>query len=252
LATRTHNELLVELGEQIEFLKRSAESYDNGFDGEAKRLALALRILVHDTKTSHSLLGQLTRLNGKFIGSAILEEPINKFPYSGLASILMVGSESKYVALLDDVFGHAVWLPFKEWWTQVIFDDHQGTNLTRRELILTAVDKDGGAHVDPELDGAYHKLFRGDSLRWQVVKEGVRSPIPLAERAAIRQIAHEMLRTLEPKYRKRAPAILEGVAFSVSIVKKKKNPKELHVIKIGRNESCPCGVGLKYKECHGS
>ena len=47
------------LTEQIGFLLRSAESYDNGFTDEAKRLAVTIRVLVHDTGKSTSLLKQL-------------------------------------------------------------------------------------------------------------------------------------------------------------------------------------------------
>ena len=28
------------------------------------------------------------------------------------------------------------------------------------------------------------------------------------------------------------------------------NPLPRHVMKVGRNEPCPCGSGKKYKECH--
>ena len=31
----------------------------------------------------------------------------------------------------------------------------------------------------------------------------------------------------------------------------KKKPKEEVVPKVGRNEKCPCGSGIKYKKCHG-
>ena len=49
--------------------------------------------------------------------------------------------------------------------------------------------------------------------------------------------------------------------FRIKLVKPKKNGQQekqvgkgKHVLqkKIGRNESCPCGSGKKYKHCHGS
>ncbi len=47
------------LRSQLAFLIRSSSSYDDGFHDEALRLANALRVLFHQTNTSHSLLGQL-------------------------------------------------------------------------------------------------------------------------------------------------------------------------------------------------
>jgi len=52
----TTDELQSHLEEQIEFLECSASSYDNGFSGEIKRLAVSVRVLVHDIGQSTSLL----------------------------------------------------------------------------------------------------------------------------------------------------------------------------------------------------
>jgi len=55
------HELLAHLKEQITFMRQSAISYDNGFEGEGKRLAVVIRVLVHDTSQSTSLLTLLGR-----------------------------------------------------------------------------------------------------------------------------------------------------------------------------------------------
>lgn len=51
--------LVEHLREQMRFIESSAAAYDNGFEGEGKRLATVLRVLMHDTSGSHSVLGQL-------------------------------------------------------------------------------------------------------------------------------------------------------------------------------------------------
>jgi hypothetical protein len=56
---QTDPELMEHLYQQIAFLRRSASQYDNGEFSEAKRLATTLRILLHDSHTSKSLLTQL-------------------------------------------------------------------------------------------------------------------------------------------------------------------------------------------------
>ena len=58
---RAGNELRRQLDEQQRFIKNSAQSFDDGFEGEAKRLALTIRVLVHDTSQSHSLLSQVDK-----------------------------------------------------------------------------------------------------------------------------------------------------------------------------------------------
>lgn len=59
---QTDPELMNHLYEQMAFLKRSAEHYDAGEFSEAKRLAATLRVLLHDTDRSVSLLSQLGQI----------------------------------------------------------------------------------------------------------------------------------------------------------------------------------------------
>ena len=64
---QTKDELLEHLKNQIAFMKQSASSYDDGFEDEAKRLAVTIRILVHDTNNSTSLLTSLNKKNINFL-----------------------------------------------------------------------------------------------------------------------------------------------------------------------------------------
>ena len=61
---QTSEELLAHLWDQIKFLVASSKSYDQGFEGEAKRLAVAIRVLMHDTTQSNALLTQLGKIKG--------------------------------------------------------------------------------------------------------------------------------------------------------------------------------------------
>lgn len=56
---QTKAELIAHLREQLQFLRSSSLAFDVGNYGEAKRLAVILRILLHDTKRSASLLTSL-------------------------------------------------------------------------------------------------------------------------------------------------------------------------------------------------
>ena len=82
--TQTRDELLGQLKAQIAFMQNSASSYDNGFEDEAKRLAGVIRVLVHDTSQSTSLLSLLDKKNIKFYNSASSFNPLNIAPYISL------------------------------------------------------------------------------------------------------------------------------------------------------------------------
>ncbi len=88
-------------------------------------------------------------------------------------------------------------LPFTEWWAATIYISAvPKLELTRKDLVLSMADMDGGAHVDPELKGAYAFLSRNDV--WETYRGGVRidSVTPGPVKVLIRQIAHEVDRSL--------------------------------------------------------
>ncbi|MDR6585166.1 hypothetical protein [Herbaspirillum frisingense] len=92
------------LQEQIGFLKSSAAAYDSGNKGEARRIAAAVRTLVHDTSKSHALLFLLNRISSmQFFDTAYAITPENQNSHSGLVNIV-IGKEVRYtVDLLADL-----------------------------------------------------------------------------------------------------------------------------------------------------
>lgn len=186
----TSDDLDRHLAEQIELLENSCANFDRGSEVEAKRMAVTLRVLFHDTKNSKSLLGQLGRLNGTFVDTSEQPIPGTLITHNSLA-FTEVGAEIRYIALLDQVEGRGV--SFDEWWQGVIFIDQYQRPITRRYLVLIAANQDGGAHVDPVLVGDYADLTRNNSLGWTKADIHGEGPMPGPEKAAIRQIAHEAL-----------------------------------------------------------
>ncbi len=237
-------ELESHLEEQLSFLERSCNSYDEGFDAEAKRLAITIRILVHDYKTSHSLLGQLGEKGRKFLDSTFNLTPQNGVALHG--GLVCPSSSGSYIAMLDELPPPAFkWVDFETWWNMPALVDSKQRELTRKTIILTAADQDGGAHVDPRLDQVYYELMK-NSLGWSYGTDSGDRPIEGAHKATIRQIAHEVLKTLKPDYTKKIAIqndkgnfILGGISIS------NKTPS----LKVGRNEQCPCGSGKKFKKC---
>lgn len=247
-------ELRRQLDDQLLFLKSSAKAFDEGFEAEAKRLAVVLRVLMHDTRNSKSLLGQLGKKGGKFLGTAIPFDPANMLSHGGLVSIALGPPISRYVAELDNCPVHQ-WVDFEDWWNQPVFSDDQKRVMSRADLVGVVANQDGGAHVDPSLDATYHALSRNNAMGWMASDGTEFSPMEDPARAAIRQIAHEVLRTLDPDYRKKpshqARAVFAGVRITVGPKSEEPVKQPLRSSKVGRNAPCPCGGGQKYKHCHG-
>jgi hypothetical protein len=120
--------------------------------------------------------------------------------------ILMEGGPGgwKYVPPLNDgppTRYNCGKVPFDDWWNKIVFADQFKNKFTRRDLILAVCNKDGGAHVDPSLDKAYAELTRSGSLGWKFFVNGVeQEPATKPELASIRQIAHEVLKSLKDEF----------------------------------------------------
>jgi len=253
---RTLSELKSLLESQIAFLKRSADAYDNGFEDEAIRLAATIRVLLHDSKTSKSLLSQLNMKNIDFFDSATDYDPQNRLSHHGLVCISLGPSGSRYTAMLDDVPTKMRKVSFKEWWNKIIFADTQKRLLSRQKIILIAANQDGGAHIDPELNETYAAISKEGALGWMIEDQTKKRPLDWPERAAIRQIAHEVLKSLISGYEKRPKPTGLVIVGGVSLVtgylpaQAKMHPLQ-RGHKTGRNEPCPCGSNKKFKQCHG-
>lgn len=160
---REEDDLRSQLYAQLEFLRSSAAAFDTGFVDEAKRLAVALRILLHDTPRSRGLLAQLDKVPPTFVTTSLPYEPSACNAWTGLLWFdLALPLNDRYVPMLDGAVTRQ--LPFGEWWTEIVIQDDRRQTMTRRDLVLTMCDQDGGAHVDPSLDEIYERLSRRNSL----------------------------------------------------------------------------------------
>jgi hypothetical protein len=231
-------ELEIQLEEQLGFLRSSAAVFDAGVEHEAKRLATSLRILLHDSRQSVSLLGQLDLKGIGFFDTARDLPSGNILTDACLVGMQIAadGSHSWWVPLDKSVRGSGIPVEFDRWWAKVVFRDVNRETITREKLVLSVADQDGGAHVDPALDKLYADLSRGNSMGWKHVHPDGDQPWPGPHFASLRQIAHEVLYSLE----KRVPPIAHQRTEHV-----------VNVIGVGRNEPCPCGSGRKYKKCCG-
>lgn len=199
--TSMTDELKNHIKEHVYFIRSSSNSFDTGFEGEAKRLAVSARVLLHDTAQSHSIMGQLGLLTIPFYSTAYRWEANNLMPHHGLLQLKFSSgpSGSSYHAPFDNRPPHLLrWVSFNDWWSEIVFDDRKGHVLTRKQLILALANKEGGAHVDPNLSPAYEAIAKNHSLGWVVSSPDGNVPMPgRVELIGMRQVAHEILRTLE-------------------------------------------------------
>lgn len=260
--TRTTQELEALLDEQLDFLHASGRSFDNGFFGEIKRLAVAVRVIVHDTKNSTSLLSMLDKKSGYFLDSADSYDDENLMPHSSLVTIHMCPDRVEAAAHFDDVINQRS-VSFDEWWDGIVLVDDHHEEFSRKDICLYLANKEGGAHVDATIDEKYERLRKANAAGWimgndpsKTIHAGDHVP------ATMRQIAHELLKSLKPDY-SYAPAPPSDRQMSVrglSIKRgseadstlypnlRKGRPK-VNGKKIGRNDPCHCGSGKKYKKC---
>ena len=128
---------------------------------------------------------------------------------------------------------------------------------------MLLANKDGGAHVDPSIDAYLARVSRLNALQtYEVSPDGTKRPLTRPELPAMRQIAHEVLRTLIPTYRKdgSSPPFTgkptePGERYSVKMGGPDVDPSRGIIVphrythRVGRNDPCPCGSGMKYKHC---
>jgi len=198
---QTEEDLRDQLKVQIGFLVQSSDAYDRGNVDEAKRLAIALRILLHDKgRTSVSLLTLLNKKDILFYDTALEYNPNNLLSMPGLVMLKAGPDGGEYIPPLDMRCSKGK-IPFPQWWSNIVVVDIKGNKSTRKDLVLTVCEKDGGAHVDPKLDEAYYAFSRSNSLGWKYQKDGVVQDFTgRPELASIRQVAYEVLKSLKDEF----------------------------------------------------
>lgn len=172
-------------------------------------MATAVRVLVHDTATSKSLLTQLGEKDRlRFVDTAAHIDPSNLLPTPGLVLMnVTVGSGAKWVPPLDgELLGphrqHPP-LPFGRWWAMPVtkVPGPKGGLWSRKKFVLHIANKEGGAHVDPnEPETTIRSLEEENTLGFNYI-DPVVGDQPMLNGPilpSVRQIGLEVQRTIEP------------------------------------------------------
>jgi hypothetical protein len=116
-------ELETHLSEQLGALQRSTNYYDEGYQLEARRMAVNLRVMLHSGREP-SLFKRLNRADMHFVDSSPQFDPTNFLSFHGLVSLVIEEGEVFYAPRLDQG-STVVKTPFDKWWNATMFFGHK-------------------------------------------------------------------------------------------------------------------------------
>jgi hypothetical protein len=128
--TKVKNQSSERLSDYVKLLKALCSCCDRGDEIVALSLATAIRVLIHDTQNSTSLLTHLDLKRGWFLSSN-LNDPRERV-HLGLVRRINVGvndgkgGEARYWPICDETYfpsptQHFRQLEFDNWWKEVVF-----------------------------------------------------------------------------------------------------------------------------------
>lgn len=247
--------VLVPLREHVDFVVSATDAHDAGYTSEITRCAVALRALFHSPAPYLSWLAQADALQGGFLSTALPRGIEGIGRYGSLVITANFDGRAIHFCALDSAW-YGRWVRFSDWWNEPVFVDELKKDLSRRDVVLAVAAKDTGPNLDPNLALAYARLSEFNSVNSPNATANTNAssaePVTNPERAAIRQIAHEALRTLIPSYRNN-PKPTSDARLNAALGKAIERPTSLPLSPtIRRNDPCPCGSGKKLKACHGA
>jgi hypothetical protein len=136
---QSHTDYKRIFNETRDALRLSSDAYDQGFKGEAKRLAGIARVLLHDTPKSKSLFAQLNvKTAGKYFATPSPYSAGNVMTESRLIQQVSGGGRDIYRPILDDFPPVFAWgqLDFGQWWSEPVIRDKQQRLLSRGHIVL--------------------------------------------------------------------------------------------------------------------
>ena len=211
---RDRVQLLGKVGEQLALLRLLGREFDAGTRVTGYPLATTIRVLVHDTPSSHALLAQLGELGTMpFVDTSAPINPKNLLlTHGGLViSRVTPGVGSEWVPRIEvppapDAQPRDV--PFPSWWDTDVMRDGQGVLWSRRRMVLTIANKEGGAHIDPAQPLDVRAIEEENSMGWKY-RDPIVGDLPMARgplMGSIRQIAYEVEQSITKYLRPELPA----------------------------------------------
>jgi len=208
------------LEQGVELLTLSCEQFDKGSVAVAVQIATQLRVLVHDTDKSHSLLQQLGIKNSlQYSDSSIKHRGISFLHIEHMSNQVISISDSIYAGLLIKKMSNGdrehfptldfaplleanlhdtTKVDFDTWYTGQTMFECMGLKMTRKDIIYMLANREGGAHVDLRYSDAY-KYFKEPTML-NITINGLKAcfrqnPVYVS----VRQIAWELMESLKDR-----------------------------------------------------
>lgn len=205
-------ELLKQLDDRIDRLISAGTLFDQGDPAGAREIATHVRGLIHHTQVSRSLINRLG-LDGEltWVDTAGVTHP-KTVTSAACLTLMKIASgpdcHGEYIPKLDlyppvpirtrdgGRIDRGSRIPFDDWWTNPVVKDPDGTEYSRKQLVLALDPADCG---DPETMAAYGAVAGSRWLGWVVTggapaKSATFRTNPLL--ASVRQIGYEVVQTI--------------------------------------------------------
>lgn len=194
---RSQADLRAALIEQVDLLLGYCEHVDRGESAFAKPMATAVRVLLHQSPSSHSILHQLGLRSGRYFSMAPPLNPHNILSECNLVSMRIGATDSRFLPVLHPAWSTPKRVPFPEWWTRPVAKAQDKRTMSRMDIVRAVADMDGGAHVDSGFTEIYAQFRSGEFLGWRLLREDqVSTWLTSPQYSCIRTIAHELLLSL--------------------------------------------------------
>lgn len=185
------------LVEQLNFLQKSMRDFDAGDTSEFRRMSVALRILLHKSRTSSPLVEQVGLESLDFVSYATPLNSKNLISEFCLSAIELRSDHAKLVPILGTGPIPPRNVSVDTWKNEpVLRDDHRHV-FSRWDIVLAVANQDGGAHVDGKIDEAYHRLANENSIGFVQSGPNGEKPIEHIEKTYVRHISWEALQSIE-------------------------------------------------------
>lgn len=180
------------LQRQLQFIATSCAAFDAGQENESLRIAVAMRVIFHDTGISTSILKHLGVKESIQLLS-IAPDIVDRVP-----------ADATFAMAYPIIFGDFIrpnieanraneLLDVSQWLEQrVMFN--KGVWLTRNDIILKTANEDGGTHVDPKPSNKTQAM-KTPWLTREVEVAGEKTQEPLTDNhfPVLRAFGHEVL-----------------------------------------------------------
>jgi hypothetical protein len=183
------------LREQLQHLANSCASYDLGHKSEAIRIATVVRVLVHDTTSSTSLLSHLNA-KGILLLSTVIGKPDPAMKYFHGMGMARQHRDGQRELIPSFALPLSTLIPADTWWNETVFVLEAGEVLTRKSIVLAAANQDGGTHVDLNINSGYRALATDGAAGTYMHDTGAGYVLRYASDAhlvALRQMGFELL-----------------------------------------------------------